>query len=139
MSSPLFAVVAKLYMEVFEDQALQLCDKNNKTRNWKRYAGDTFFTTNRSIVSDVLQYINDQQPSIRFTMETESRNKVAFRNTLVNGEPNGRLHTSVYRKAAHTDQYIAYDSHHPQSVEHGEDDAAELTSSTCQGLCTPNR
>ena len=85
MSSPLFAVVAKLYMEVFKDQALQLCDKNNKTRNWKRYAGDTFFTTNRSIVSDVLQYINDQQPSIRFTMETESGNKVSFSNTLVNG------------------------------------------------------
>ena len=27
--------------------------------------------------------------------------------------------TSVYRKPTHTDQYLAYDSHHPQSVKRG--------------------
>ena len=30
-----------------------------------------------------------------------------------------RLTTSVYRKPTHTDQYLAYDSHHPQSVKRG--------------------
>jgi len=34
-------------------------------------------------------------------------------------EPDGRLTTSVYRKPTHTDQYLAYDSHHPQSVKRG--------------------
>jgi len=29
------------------------------------------------------------------------------------------LNTSVYRKPTHTDQYLAYDSHHPQSVKRG--------------------
>ena len=31
-------------------------------------------------------------------------------------EPDGRLTTSVYRKPTHNNQYLAYDSHHPQSV-----------------------
>ena len=36
-----------------------------------------------------------------------------------NNVPDGRLTTSVYKKPTHTDQYLAYDSHHPQSVKRG--------------------
>ena len=53
---------------------------------------------------------------IRFTMETEQESKIAFLDTSVSREPDGRLTTSVYRKPTHTDQYLVYDSHHPQSV-----------------------
>ena len=49
-------------------------------------------------------------------METESDSKPAFLDTAVSREPDGRLTTSVYRKPTHTDQYLAYDSHDPQSV-----------------------
>ena len=52
-------------------------------------------------------------------METEKDNKLAFLDTAVLGEPDGHLTTSVYRKPTLTDQYIAYDSHHPQSVKRG--------------------
>ena len=52
-------------------------------------------------------------------METEKDNKLAFLDTAVLREPDGRLTTSVYRKPTHTDQYLAYDSHHPQSVKCG--------------------
>ena len=52
-------------------------------------------------------------------METEEDNKLAFLDTAVLREPDGRLTTSVYRKPTHTDQYLAYDSHHPQSVKRG--------------------
>ncbi|KAL9978902.1 hypothetical protein ACROYT_G016486 [Oculina patagonica] len=52
-------------------------------------------------------------------METESDSKLAFLDTAVSREPDGRLTTSVYRKPTHTDQYLAYDSHHPQSVKRG--------------------
>ena len=52
-------------------------------------------------------------------METENNNKLAFLDTAVSREPDGRLTTSVYRKPTHTDQYLAYDSHHPQSVKRG--------------------
>ena len=52
-------------------------------------------------------------------METENNNKISFLDTRVTREPNGKLHTSVHRKPTHTDQYLAFDSHHPQSVKRG--------------------
>ena len=52
-------------------------------------------------------------------MEIENNSNIAFLDTSVCREPDGRLTTSVYRKPTHTDQYLAYDSHHPQSVKRG--------------------
>ena len=52
-------------------------------------------------------------------MGTEKDKKLALLDTAVSREPDGRLTTSIYRKPTHTDQYLAHDSHHPQSVKHG--------------------
>ena len=117
MGSPVSAVIANLYMESFEEQAI--ATSPYKPRVWKRYVDDTFTVLDRESVESFLQHLNNQQPSIRFTMETESGGKLAFLDTAVSREPDGRLTTSVYRKPTHTDQYLAYDSHHPQSVKRG--------------------
>ncbi|KAL9953838.1 hypothetical protein ACROYT_G041308 [Oculina patagonica] len=114
MGSPISAVVANLYMESFEEQAIT--SSFYKPKIWKRYVDDTFTILDRGRVDSFLQHLNNQQPSIRFTMETENGCKIAFLDTTVSREPDGRLTTSVYRKPTHTDQYLAYDSHHPQSV-----------------------
>ena len=53
------------------------------------------------------------------TTRTEKDNKLAFLDNAVLREPEGRLTTCVYRKPTHTDQYLAYESHHPQSVKRG--------------------
>jgi len=53
-------------------------------------------------VDGFLQHLNSQQPTIRFSRDSD-----------------GLLTTSVYRKPTHTDQYLALDSHHPQSVKCG--------------------
>ena len=52
-------------------------------------------------------------------METEKDNSIPILDTSVIRDSNGLLTTSVYRKPTHTDQYLAYDSHHPQSVKRG--------------------
>ena len=119
MGSPVSAVIANLYMEVFEEQALQSCDPQLRPRVWKRYVNDTFVISTRASVDGLLVHLNNQQPTIRFTMEAEKDGKIAFLDTLVHRESDGRLTTTVYRKATHTDQYLAYDSHHPQSVKRG--------------------
>ena len=80
---------------------------------------DIFTILDRENIDDFLQHLNNQQPSIHFTMETEKDNKLAFLDTAVLREPDGRLTTSVYRKPTRTDQCLAYDSHQPQSVKRG--------------------
>ena len=117
MGSPVSAVIANLYMESFEEQVITI--SSYEPRIWKRHVDDTFTILDRENVDDFLQHLNNQQPSIRFTMETEKDNKLAFQDTVVLREPDGRLTTSVYRKPTRTDQYSAYDSHHPKTVKRG--------------------
>ena len=52
-------------------------------------------------------------------METEADNIIPFPDTSVTKDSDGYLSTKVYRKPTHTDQYLVYDSHHPQSVKRG--------------------
>ncbi|XP_068671074.1 uncharacterized protein [Montipora foliosa] len=105
MGSPVSAVIANLYMESFEQQAITT--SAYKPRIWKRYIDDTFTILDRGNVESFLQHLNNQQPSIRFIMETENDYKLAFLDTAVSREPDGRLNTSLYRKPTHTDQYLA--------------------------------
>ena len=111
MGSPVFAVIANLYMEIFKEQAIESAPC--KPKIFKCYVDDTFTILDRDRVDVFLQHLNSQQPSNRFTMEIENNSKIAFLDTSVYREPDGRLTTSVYRKPTHTDQYLAYDSYHP--------------------------
>ena len=101
-------------------QSRGLSTKRKRLITWViQYTFSISNDNNRLSLCDFWQHLNNQQPSICFTMETEKDNKLAFLDTAVLREPDGRLTTSVYRKPTHTDQYLAYDSHHPQSVKHG--------------------
>ena len=104
-------------MESFEEQAI--ATSPYKPEVWKHYVDDTFTVLDRESVDNFLQHLNNQQPSIRFTVEIKSDRNFALLDTAVSREADGRLTTSVYRKPTHTDQYLAYDSHHPQSVTRG--------------------
>jgi len=117
VGSPVSVVIANLYMESFKKQAI--ATSSYKPRIWKRYVDDTFTVLDRGSVDSFINHLNNQEPSIRFTMVTESDSKLAFLDTAVFREPDGRFTISVYRKPTHTDQYLAYDSHHPQSVKRG--------------------
>ena len=101
MGSPVSTVIANLYMESFKQQAITT--SAYKPRIWKRYVDDTFTILDRRNVDSLLQHLNNMQPPIRFTMETENDYKLAFLDTAVSREPDGRLTTSVYRKPMHTD------------------------------------
>ena len=54
-----------------------------------------------------------------FTMEIEKDNTIPFHETTVTRDSDSLLTTTVYRKPNHTNQYLAYDSHHLQSVKCG--------------------
>ena len=99
-------------MEVFEEQAIE--STTQKPKIWKHYVEETITILDRSYLGCLLQHLNSQQPTIRFTMETEKDNKIVFLDSSVMREPYRRLTNSVYRKPTHTNQYLAHDSHHPQ-------------------------
>ena len=71
-------------------------------RIWKRYVDDTFTILDRKNVDDFLQNLNNQQPSIRFTMETEKDNKLAFLDTAVLREPQTAASPPAYTGSPRT-------------------------------------
>ena len=93
MGSLISVGIANLYMEIFEEQATE--SSPCKRKIWKRYVDDTFIPLDRNKVDDFLHHLNSQQPSIRFTMETENNSKIAFLDTSVCRERDGRLTKSV--------------------------------------------
>ena len=117
MGSPVSAVITNLYREEFEERAIATA--TYKPKIWKQYVDDTFTVLGKDYVDGFLQHLNNQQPTIRFTMEIEKDNTIPFLDTSVSRDSNDLLTTTVYRKPTHTDQYLAYDSHHPQSVKRG--------------------
>ena len=104
-------------MEEFEERAIATA--TYKPKIWKRYVDDTFTVLGKDYVDSFLQHLNSQQPTIHFTMEIEKDNTIPFLDTSVSRDSNGLLTITVYRKPTHTVQYLAYDSHHPQSVKRG--------------------
>ena len=82
----------------------------------KRHADEIFPGLTRSSFNGFLQHLNSRQPTIHITMEIKKDNTIPFLGTSVTRDSDGFLTSRVYKKPTHTDQYLAYDSHHPQSV-----------------------
>jgi len=71
MGSPVSVVIANLYMEIFEEQAIESAPYKPKIR--KHYVDDTFTILDRDRVDVFLQHLNSQQPSIHFTRDREQQ------------------------------------------------------------------
>ncbi|XP_041467403.1 uncharacterized protein LOC121417737 [Lytechinus variegatus] len=119
MGSPVSAVIANMYMEAFENTALNDCPPKLEPKIWKRYVDDTFIIVNKHRSKDLLDFMNRRETTIRFTAEHETNGSLAFLDTEVHRQADGTLKTTVYRKPTHTDQYLRYDTHHPQAVKRG--------------------
>ena len=118
MGSPLSPVVANIFMEEFENEALQ--EAGSKPRLWLRYVDDTFviWSQGRDQLEDFLSFLNGRHGNIQFTMEEETDGSIPFLDVLVK-KNKGRLSTSVYRKPTHTDRYLHFSSHHHPRVKAG--------------------
>ena len=97
-------------MEEFEVKALSTCPYPSSL--WLRFLDDTFVINKAEHSQALLQYINNQDPHIQFTVEPTQQGSLPFLDTLVTIEPNNTFSTTVYRKPTHTDQYLHWDSNH---------------------------
>ena len=76
MGSPVSPVIANLFMEHVEEEAIRSCPYH--VRFWRRNVDDTCFLQ-RSSVEGVLNHLNSISPSINFTVEQEEDEEDAHR------------------------------------------------------------
>ena len=115
MGSPVSPIVANLYMEYLEQEALKTAGDECKPRLWKRYVDDVLEIVKKEQVDSFTNHLNqvDKTGNIRFTYESEQDGSMPFLDTLIVRKEDGTLKLVVYRKKTHTDQYLNYQSHHP--------------------------
>ncbi|XP_022838074.1 uncharacterized protein LOC111365110 [Spodoptera litura] len=81
MGSPLAPVVANIYMEWFEGQALASAPV--RPRHWWRYVDDVFAIVNREHVAEFVGHLNSVHGSIQFTTEEEREGMLPFLDVLM--------------------------------------------------------
>ena len=103
-------LIANLFMEEFEVKALGT-DLNPHL--WLRFVDDTLVIHKPEHSTQLLHHINSQDPNIQSTVEESGTDgSIPFLDTRVIPGPNNPIHTTVYRKPTHTDQYLHWDSNH---------------------------
>ena len=111
MGSPVSPIVANLFMEWFEEKALNTFPYDITL--WRRYVDDTIVALCDSLIDDLTQHINSIEPAIKFTREEESNRSIPMLDTLTTRNEDGHLSFTVYRKPTHTDQYLQFQSNQP--------------------------
>ena len=117
MGSPVSPIIANLYMEFFEEMALNstVC----RPRIWKRYVDDVFCIIKKGKEDELLKNLNSHRSNFQFTMEKEVNGSLSFLDCNLNKKEDTFLEVSIHRKPTHTDRYLNFRSHHPAQVKRG--------------------
>ena len=115
MGSPVSPIVANLFMEDLEQRAMENAPDDLRPKLWKRYVDDTLEVIRRGKVMEWSEHLNHMDPtgSIKFTHEEETDNSIPILDTHIHRRYDGSIKVKVYIKKTHTNQYLAFDSHHP--------------------------
>ena len=107
--APVLVVVANLVMEDIKER--ELSTFHPSPHFWKRYADDTCAALPPDQIPPFLDNPNSIELCVQFMMEEESDGRLAFLDVHLSRNDDGPVCTSVYRKATHTNHYLAFESH----------------------------
>ena len=83
MGSPLGPTFANFFIDNLENQIMTTL-KRYGVKVWLRYVDDTFVVLkSKDCVEKVLEFLNQQHPNIKFTVELENKNSLPFLDTKV--------------------------------------------------------
>ena len=117
MGSPLSPILTELFMMEMEEKALETAPLHPLC--WLRKVDDVYaILRSEDDPNELLSHLNQQHRRLQFTMETETEQTLPFLDVLTTRTKEG-IHTTVYRKKTHTDQYINWKSCHPNSTKEG--------------------
>lgn len=102
MGSPLSPVVTNLYMEAFEQEAIERA--LDKPKLWVRYVDDTFviWQHGQDKLESFIEHLNSVCDTIKFMMEIEQNGQLSFLDVLV--EKRGEQPKTESRFVARTNQ-----------------------------------
>ena len=118
MGPPLSPVIANIYMEGFEEEALDTAV--DRPSLWVRYVDNTFviWPHGPDKLENFHSHLNSLRKSIQFTIEREQNNQLPFLDVLVTKAGN-HMTTSIHRKTTHTDQYLHHEFYHHPRIKSG--------------------
>ena len=109
MGSPLGPLFAGVFMLAFEKRHMSEL-KAMGVRIWLRYVDDIFASfDNKEQAENVLEFINNQHPNLRFTVEHEESGRLPFLDTCVVRRIN-KYSTTIYRKKTFIGVYLNWTS-----------------------------
>ena len=111
MGSPLGPVLANIFTVDLERNIIPTL--SNDILLWKRYVDDTICFIRVTFINKVVETYHT---NIKFTIETETENKISFLNVLL---LDSLISTKVYRKNTNTDIYINRKSFSPNNWKWG--------------------
>nr|VZI25487.1 unnamed protein product [Spirometra erinaceieuropaei] len=109
MGSPLAGLIAEAVLQRLEQQVFS----SYPPKFWARYVDDTFVVIKRNEVKAFKTLLNSIFPDIQFTMEEEVNNQLPFLDVQVTRLTDGKIRTTVYRKATNTRRILLVRSSHP--------------------------
>ena len=115
MGSPLGPVLANNFMEEPEENIIPTLSKDISL--WKRNEDDTICFVKSSCINHVLGSLNSIHSNIKFTIEIEKENQIAFLDILIRNKD--LINTTAYHKKTNTDLYIKWKSFSPNNWKWG--------------------
>ena len=103
MGGPASSTTVEIYMQVFERTVITTAPHPPKV--WKRFVDYVYYVFKRTFLENFFHHINNLHQNIKFTMEEESNEELAFLDILLKWN-NGEISVLVYRKPTHTNQYL---------------------------------